>query len=366
MRISMNRRSVLKGVKAVLAGAVVTGSSFFYSDMAQAETYKLRFSDIGPPRGVRAETMMWWADEIKERTNGQVEIEFFWSQSLVKGKDTLKAVGSGLVDMGTVLGIYTPADLPIWNLANAPFGGRDPWVGMKTWQELRKVSPDLRAETDKKNVKILVNTSTGSVDILSNKPILKAEDLNGLKIRATGGWGGLLQRLGATPVSIGYGELYQALDKGTVDGTINYIQEIAAYKHYEVAGHITEVQMGQVLGLGLGINLETFNSMPEEVQNTILEVSDEFLEKFTIAYNKGVDEAREAMKAGIDGNKVEFHYLEDDERERWRAEADFFIQDWIEDMDKKGFDGRELVATMQELRAKYETELAEQGYPWER
>lgn len=353
-------------MKAAIAGVVIAGSGLFYTSAAQAETYKLRFSDIGPPRGVRAETMMWWADEIKARTNGQVEIEFFWSQSLVKGKDTFKAIGSGLVDMGTVLGIYTPADLPIWNLSNAPFGGRDPWVGMKTWQELRKVSDDLRAETQDKNVKILVNTSTGSVDILSNKPILTAADLEGLKIRATGGWGGLLQRLGATPVRIGYGELYQALDKGTVDGTINYIQEIEAYKHYEVAGHVTEVQMGQVLGLGLGINLDTFNSMPEDVQNAILEVSDEFLEKFTIAYNEGVARARDAMKAGIDGNKVEFHYLENDERERWRAQADFFIEDWLAEMDKKGFDGRQLVAQMQELRAKYEKELAEQGYPWER
>ena len=79
-----------------------------------AKNYTLRFTDIGPPRGPRAKSLMWWAGELEKRSNGQIKIKFFWSQSLVKGKATLKAVGSGLADMGTVMGLYTPADLPIW------------------------------------------------------------------------------------------------------------------------------------------------------------------------------------------------------------------------------------------------------------
>ncbi len=348
---------------AVAAAALALG---LVTEGALAKTYKLRYSDLSPPRGPRPAALMWWADEIKKQTNGQVEVEFFWSQSLVKGKATLKAVGSGLVDTGTILGIYTPADLPIWNLANAPFGGRDPWVGMMTWQELRREVPELRAETDKKNVVILSNFTTGSVNILSKEPILKLEDIKGLKFRATGGWGSLLKNLGATPIRIGFGELYQALDKGTVDATINYIQAVKAYKHYEVANHVTEIEMGQVLGFGIGINKKMWEGMPADMRATIQKISDEYINQYARLLKEDVDNARKEMSAGIDGKKVTFHVLDEEERNRWRERSTYFVKDWVEKMKKKGVDADRIVEVMNKTRAKYEAELKEKGYPWTR
>ncbi len=335
-------------------------------DAAIAKTYKLRYSDLGPPRGPRAEAMKWWADEIKKQTDGQVEIEFFWSQALVKGKETMKAVGSGLVDLGSILGVYTPADVPIWNLANAPFGGRDAWVGMMTWQQMRKELPELRKETEKKNVVILSNFTTGPVDILSKEPVLKLEDIKGKKFRATGGWGSLLKRLGAVPVRIGMGELYQALDKGTVDATINYIYAVKAYKHYEVSGHLTEIQMGQVLGYGIGINKRTWQKMPKDIRDKIQAASDELINQYARRLIDNTNNSRKEMQEGIDGKKVTFHVLPDEERDRWRKESEYFVAEWSEKMKKKGVDAEKIVATMKEIRAKYEAELKEKGYPWTR
>ena len=88
---------------------------------ADAKVYTLRYSDIGPPRGPRAESLKWWAAALEKRSGGDIKIKFFWSQSLVKGKATMKAVGSGLSETGTILGVYTPAEVPIWNYANTPF-----------------------------------------------------------------------------------------------------------------------------------------------------------------------------------------------------------------------------------------------------
>ena len=111
---------------------------------AQAKQYELRYSDIGPPRGPRAKALMWWAEQLQRRSAGDLKIKFFWSQSLVKGKATLKAVGTGISDMGTVVGVYNPAELPVWNYSNTPFLHSDAWVGMRTWYELRKVAPELK------------------------------------------------------------------------------------------------------------------------------------------------------------------------------------------------------------------------------
>ena len=43
-----------------------------------------------------------------------------------------------------------------------------------------------------------------------------------MKIRLAGGWAKLMKKLGASPVSIGYGEIYQALDRGTIDASQAY------------------------------------------------------------------------------------------------------------------------------------------------
>lgn len=309
---------------------------------------------------------MWWAQELEKRTHGHVRIKFFWSQSLVKAKENLKAVGSGLAEMGTIFGNYTPADLPIWNFATAPFNATDPWVGMRTWQELRQILPELRAEAANKNVRILMNFTSGPADLLSKEPILSAEDLVGKKIRTTGGWTTLLKALGAAPVKMGFAEIYQALDRGTIDGTINYIPFVRSYKHYEVASHVSEVRMGQALGYGAGINLELWSDMPKEIQEALAAVSDEFIERYAEAYLKDANDAKRTLIRGIDGKSVVFHEISDKELDRWRAKARSFTDDWLERMEGKGVDTKRILETIQSTHAKWEKELASKGYPWTR
>ena len=344
--------------------AVLMASAIWTTPSAAAE-YPLRYSDLGPPRGPRAAALMWWADELNARSNGRIEIKFFWGQSLVKGKETLKAVGSGLSETGTILGIYTPADLPVWNYANAPFAISDVWVGMRTWHELRQTHPLLSKEAAKKNVKILFNNTTGPVQLLSVKaPIISVADLQGKKIRSTGGWTHLFKALGAVPVKIGFGELHAALGRGTIDATINYTPYVRSYKHYEVAGHITEANMGQVLGYGGGINLKLFNGMPKELQDILVKTSAEYMDVYARNYIEDSDNAKAAMTAGIDGKKVQFHKLSDAERAKWAAASADFTTAWLAKVKKKGIDGDAFIAAFEATRAKYRKILTDQGYPW--
>lgn len=357
---------VKSGVAAAIAVAAVAATA---PSAAQAEAeFKLRYSDLGPPRGSRPEAMMWWADEIKKRTNGRVEIEFFWSQSLVKAKETMKAVGAGLIESGTVLGVYTPADVPIWNVANTPFLFQDNWVGMRSMAELRKMRPELQEEAQKKGVIILANYTTGLANLFSReKPITTTADIQGMKIRLAGGWAKLLKKLGASPVAIGYGEIYQALDRGTIDATQAYTVAVESYKHYEVGKHLTLARMGQLLGYGAAISRRTWNGMPEDLQQIILEVSDELHEEMArIQITAEADVERRAPTEGFDGKIIEVHELTPETAAEWEAAAGEFLEDWKADMAKRGYDGEGILADLMMLRTKYRKELAEQGYPWDR
>ena len=191
-------------------------------------------------------------------------------------------------------------------------------------------------------------------------------DLKGKKIRSTGGWTHLLMAMGAVPVKIGFGELYAALDRGTIDGTINYTPFVKSYKHFEVARHLTEANMGQVLGYGAGINVRLFNKMSKNLQKILIETSDEMMDVYAKNYIEGSEAAKAEMIAGIDGKKVQFHQLSNSERARWEAKAAVFTTDWIAKMKKKGFNAKKFLATFDATRAKYRREVSQKGYPWTR
>jgi TRAP-type C4-dicarboxylate transport system substrate-binding protein len=332
---------------------------------AQPRDFEVKYADLGPPRGPRAQSLMWWGHEIESRTGGRVKVKFFWSESLARAHETLRLVGAGVADAGTVLGIYNPVDLPIWNLANAPSGDSDPWVGMRTWHEMRQAVQELQREATEQNIRILMNFTSGPVDILSKTPILLEGDLRGKRIRATGGWTPLFKSLGATTVNLTFPETYEGFSGGRIDGAIGYIPFLKAYKLYEVVGHVTEARLGQVLGYGAGINLTVWNGMPEDVRGIISDVSDAFIDRYARAYLEDVEETKRELTAGIGGRTVQFQPLTPEERARWVAKSTF-VNDWARRMSAQGVDARRIVDALGRIRAKYEAELAGKGYPWAR
>jgi TRAP-type C4-dicarboxylate transport system substrate-binding protein len=334
---------------------------------ADAKTYELRWSDIGPPRGPRADALMWWAEQLEKRSDGQIKIKFFWGQSLIKAKDNLRALGSGLVETAQLIATYTPAELPVWNYAGLPFGINDEWVGMRTWAELHRTDKDLLAEAKRNKFVFLFNNTTGPVHLLTtNQAITSVEQLKGKKIRTTGGWTNLMKELGAVPVTIGFGELYAALERGTVDGTINYTPFVKSYKHFEVAGHLTETFMGQVLSYGGGISARVFEGMPKNLQDLLLKVSDEYMEVYAKNQLEDTAQAKKDLIAGIDGKKVQFHALTEEERKRWSDASKVFFDEWIARMEKTGMDAKGFVAKVDKVAAKYDAERKAKGYPWTR
>ena len=355
-------------LRLVLCGAIAA-TAFLAApaniSSAEAKVYNLKYADIGPPRGPRAGALKWWAEALESRSKGNIKIKFYWSQSLVKGKATMKAVGSRIADMGTVLGIYHPAEFPVWNYANTPFLHSDAWVGMRTWFELRQTVPEIKAETDKHKITILFNNTTGPVQLLmAKKAVTTVAGLKGLKIRTSGGWTHLFKELGAVPVKIGFGELYAALDRGTIDGTINYTPFVKSYKHYEVACCLTEAAMGQVLGYGGGINTKLLNSMPADIRDILVKTSDEYMDVYARKYIADMVDAQKTLQAGIDGRKVKIMKLSKAEEDKFRAAAASFTIDWKKKISKKGMDPDAILAKIKMVHAKWTKRLNDKGYPW--
>ena len=212
-----------------------------------------------------------FAKHVSEATDNKFQIQVFAAGEIVPALQVLDAVQNGTVELGHTATYYYIGKDPTWALFCAiPFGlntrQQNAWFydgdGMKLMNEFAK----------KSNVYCLVAGNTGAqMGGWFRKEIKTVEDLNGLKFRI-GGWAGkTLQKLGVVPQQIAGGDIYPALEKGTIDAAEwvgPYDDEklgfnkVAPYYHYPgwweggTANHLM-------------INLAKWNELPKTYQAVI-------------------------------------------------------------------------------------------------
>ncbi|PTX03034.1 C4-dicarboxylate TRAP transporter substrate-binding protein [Pararhodobacter aggregans] len=349
--------------RKVMATALL--AAFVPTTLAAQATYHLRFAEIGPPRGARAEAMQQWADDINTRSNGQVEIEFFWGGALASPSAMVEAVGSGLADIGVVVAEYS-AHLPRLLYANIAYIENDPWVAMRaTFDTLTQADP-VHEQATENGIQFLMNFAPGPIQILSREPVLSVEDFQGLRYRSTGAWLTWGQNMGAIPVALPLHESYQAIERGIVDAMAGFLSPMMAYKLYEVVPHVTMANAGQTSSYGITINKELFDSMPEELRAIILEASIELMDHYGQALIEETDAIRAQLTEGVDGFRVQFHDLPEEELARWRERAAFQIPEYIEETNGGGADGQAIWDIYAANLDRYREIVATEGYPWAR
>jgi TRAP-type mannitol/chloroaromatic compound transport system substrate-binding protein len=158
-----------------------------------------------------------FAKHVSEATDNKFQIQVFAAGEIVPALQALDAVQNGTVEICHTASYYYIGKDPTWALFCAvPFGlntrQQNAWFydgdGMKLMNDFAK----------KSNVYCLVGGNTGAqMGGWFRKEIKSVEDLSGLKFRI-GGWAGkTLQKLGMVPQQIAGGDIYPALEKGTID-----------------------------------------------------------------------------------------------------------------------------------------------------
>jgi TRAP-type C4-dicarboxylate transport system substrate-binding protein len=177
---------------------------------------------------------------VKERSNGQLIITPHPVGELVKSPDVPDALSKGVIDMcvyaDSFYGGTMPEGIISWGLPMASECAEDVFAVYD--RGLTELITEAYAEH---GVRFAGMQTIGTWGIAgSNKRLEKLEDFKGLKIRALGAVGQVMERLGATPVAIAPEEIYTALQLGTVDA--------ACQAHLEwVTSHWNEVADYQVM-----------------------------------------------------------------------------------------------------------------------
>jgi TRAP-type C4-dicarboxylate transport system substrate-binding protein len=111
---------------------------------ADIPSMTLKVADIFPPTGFIPEMRKWWADDITKRTDGKVQFQFFWSDSLFKNADAASNLNAGVADISHVASTYDPSKTELWMTLDMPFNARDYWCGISASYDVIDADPHLK------------------------------------------------------------------------------------------------------------------------------------------------------------------------------------------------------------------------------
>ncbi len=311
-----------KTMKAMAAfGALAIAAS-----SAEAQEFKLRWGHYLPNTPfVQVEKD--FAAAVKERTGGRVEIEMTFAGGLGKGNEMMTLAGRGAIDMAAVVPGYYPDQLLFWKAYQVPFIFNSPRQAMEVSAAAYKALPVFQEELDKFNVKFLFHQPLGSYYMTG--PDGNCDTIEGLKGKKIRSFGAdipkIFEAVGAVPVSVGFGDIYEAVQRGTLDYSFINRGNINAIKVYEVGKFSCGPAMS-ITGHLLVIGKKTWDSLPADIQQIMLEEA----EKAGKAYISDIEAAEAKAGEAMMAAGAVIKPMQDGEMEKWRAAAPDMLQTWVD------------------------------------
>ncbi len=267
----MNRRKFIKGA-AVAGGATAVAASTFPAPAFAQKRIEVNMVSTWPRDfpglGTGAQR---FAKNLEAMTDGRMKVQYFAAGEKVKAFDAFDEVASGNAQMYHAADYYWKGKHPGWAYFTAvPFGfvfsEINSWInfggGQELWDEL----------AGSFGLKCLACGNTGvQMGGWFRKEINSADDLKGLKMRIPGLGGDVMAKLGASPVSLPGGQIYEALISGAIDAT-EWVGpwNDSFYKFYEAAKYYYYPGMHEPASmLSLGMNKSWWEGLSNSDQLVI-------------------------------------------------------------------------------------------------
>lgn len=288
---------IKKLVLALAAATVLCGTA------TSAE--RLSLSTWGSPKHYQvAQFVPLFEKLLTEKSKGQIRLKSFDGGEMVKQQFVSTAIPQGTVDIS-----LTTLDNWSGRIADVGILTSPLWDKSMEWsRDNLKPGKPVFDYFDKKfqeqGVVIIAMFDIGPPVVTANFAIDGPKSFAGKAIRSySKGSAEVLQALGAAPTVLGVGEVYSALQRGTIQGSMGGLGGAVGLKHYEVTSHIFAPNgaMGTLIH-GYVMNKDRFNKLSPELRAVVMAAAAEardHMQQFAIAdYGKLLDQLSK------DGKKV--------------------------------------------------------------
>ncbi len=287
--------------------------------------------------------------EISEKSGGRITLTIHAGGAVTSPATIREDVATGAIDMGWTLQGYTPGKYPLTDAIELPFQFDSTLEASYVLWQLLQQSPDFQKEYG--DVKVVGLWVTDPGEFISKKPIRKPEDLAGMRIRFSGkAQESLIKKLGGTPVGMAMPEVYDALERGIIDGVANGPSVIESYKLNEVVKYTTRGLNSFYSAQVIFMNKKKWESLSPDDQKLLSSLTGEVIYRkatdiYSAGYQKGLDMAKASNVTIID--------ITPQERELWRAKCTEIINEWLKTVTDKGLPGKEILDLVNKIVTEY-------------
>ena len=270
---------------------------------AAAQT-EIKFGHVGEPGSLFDLSAQEFAKRANAKLGDKAKVVVYGSSQLGGDAELMKKLKLGTVDLALPSTVMS-SQVPLFGLFEMPYLVKDRDHMAKIRDEI--VVPSMEPATEKAGYHIIAVWENGFRQITNSKrPIVKPEDLQGLKLRVPqGGWRvKMFQAYGANPSPLALSEVFVALQTGVMDAQENPLAQIYPSRFYEVQKYLS--MTGHVYTPAFVTAGASWARLPPEVQKILVDTATEMQPVvFKIAADLDNDLLGKLKKAGMQVNEAD-------------------------------------------------------------
>ena len=294
-----------------------------YTATAQTRLIFASQSPAGTPNTVFYSN---WANRVNEQSNGKLKIEVRDGETLANFITAYDRVNDDVVQIGWIIHSLVGNRFPLSDVSSLPFlGDNNVGCSVASW---RLYKSGLLDNEYKDIVPIWFGCLTTTYLHWAKEP-KQTDDLGGAKFRVNGKIPAqAVQLLGGTPISMTGGEMYEALQRGTVDGVATSWAGFEPYKLAEVTTYHLEVPISGTPSMHF-MSRKKFESLPKDVQDVIKANSGEEASRAAGAYFASAAARARAPVAASPQHKLAT--LTPEQFANWKKKVAVVTENWAKD-----------------------------------
>ncbi len=251
--------SFVKTVAAALGAAALLATT------ATAATTNLRIQTHYAPETVSGKLAAQYIDDVQRMSGGDINIEMFYSSSVVKSVETFDAAATGILDCDMTGGGYQTGKNPAFQFVGDIMGGYATPYQQLSWLYYGGGLEDAQALYNKYDMQLVGWWVYGQESLASSRPLDGPDALKDFKFRSPPGMETkIFEKLGAKPIVMDFTEIFTALETGIIDGAdASGLANNVGLGLYDLVKHANFPGFHSMPSDHLACNKSVWDSMPE-------------------------------------------------------------------------------------------------------
>jgi TRAP-type C4-dicarboxylate transport system substrate-binding protein len=296
------------------------------------------------------QSLLAWFDDLSVESGGTVNVDASWDSTLIAPPNAYSETVSGVTDIE----IVAPGNAVDHFVADTAityfYGGRyDMATRIKIAKELYEATPEWQTEYEGVEP-LFFGTAGETFFIISTKPVASLADIKNLNIRVMEQWAfDLMKSLGANPVKMPLGEMYESLQKGVIDAVLLCESHYETESLADYCGYMTDMHISPAPCVWSYVNSDTFAKMSANQQNALKKSA----ENYETALVSHIAEWNTSSAKLAEDNGVTYYSLSDSEVDEIIMVADENTKAQVDKLNAAGYDGTGIYETFRAIAEKY-------------